>query len=216
MGRPIAINRVVKNILKRYLLEDRSFWRGTTIHKHHIPHFLLNDIARFWRTMAVDFAYKLRTGRVRVGRSEISSYECRASFYYVAGLVACFNCHLLFPEDDRSFIYGDEELCPEVIDIVNAIFSHKPLDNIALLGIDQTHLYPILTQFFGAYDSFLGMLRDEELRKHLENLAEGEGNRDTIFQEARAITHRFREATLNMLFDEKSGLGMLTRLYGVL
>ena len=28
---------------------------------YHVPRFLLNDFARYWWTMAVDFAYKQRT-----------------------------------------------------------------------------------------------------------------------------------------------------------
>jgi predicted nucleotidyltransferase len=216
IGRPIAYERVVKNILKRYLLEDRSFWRGTTIDKHHIPHFLVNDIARFWRTMAVDFAYKLRT---RSGEGwAIRNIKLRMSrkLLYVSGLVACFRCHLIFPGAWREAVSGDEDLRLEIVDVVDGIFSAKPLDIIASLGIEHAHLCPTLEQFFGAYDEFLGILRNDELRKHLETLAEGAGDDDPVYRLARTISHRFREASLTMLFDEKTQLNALTRLYGVL
>lgn len=215
IGRPTAHGRVVKNVLKRYLLEDRSFWRGTTVQGHHIPHFLLNDIARFWRTMAVDFAYKLRT---RSGEGwAIRNIKLRMSrkLPYVAGLVACFRCHLIFPEELRALAFGDEDSRLEVVDVVNAIFSFKPLDIVAILGIEQPHLYSVLSELFGAYDEFLGILRDEGSRKHLETLAEGAGEGDPLYQKARAMSHRFRDAILTMLFDGRSELGLLTRLYGV-
>jgi hypothetical protein len=59
------------------------------------------------------------------------------------------------------------------------------------------------------------MLRDQSLRKHLETLAEGSGDRDPLYRQARAMSHRFRDAILEVLFDEHSELGLLTRLYGV-
>ncbi len=215
IGRPIAHERVVKNILKRYLLEDLSFWRGTTVHRHHIPHFLLNDIARFWRTMTVDFAYKLRA---RSGQGwAIRNIKLRKSrkLLYISGLVGCFRCHLIFPEEDRESIFRDEASRLEIVNIVDAIFSDKPLDIIATFGIDQPHLYSTLLQLFGAYDEFLGMLRDDSRRKDLETLAEGSGERDPLYRQARAMSHRFRDAILELLFDEQSELGLLTRLYGV-
>ncbi|HUO31687.1 MAG TPA: nucleotidyltransferase domain-containing protein [Bryobacteraceae bacterium] len=57
VGREDAYKRVVRNILNRYLLEDRGLWKGSG---YRVPRFLQNDFARYWRTMAVDFAYKLR------------------------------------------------------------------------------------------------------------------------------------------------------------
>ena len=73
IGREDAYKRVVRSILERYLLEDRGFWRGT---QYRVPRFLQNDFARYWRTLAVDFAYKLRNVPARAGRFAISSCEC--------------------------------------------------------------------------------------------------------------------------------------------
>lgn len=51
--------RVMRNIFRRYLDEDRGYHavHGLRI---KVPRFLLNDISRFWRTMAVDYAAKRR------------------------------------------------------------------------------------------------------------------------------------------------------------
>ena len=211
VGRPIAHQRVVKNILKRYLLEDRSFWRGTT-EGHHIPHFLLNDFARLWRTIAVDFAYKLRA---RSGEKwAIRNIKLRMSrkLLYVAGLLACFRCHFLWDPEDRDNVYRDESLHPEIVDIIHSIFSDTPLDLIAAFLREHPHLDGTASLLFQAYDDFLGILRDPQQREKLETLTERAGS-DPIYQNARDISHVFRDAILDLFFDEK--LKPLTRLYGI-
>lgn len=67
IGRREAYDRVVKHILSRYILEDARFVSKDT--NFRVPRFLLNDLARYWRTMAVDFAYKRRT-RAQKRRSD--------------------------------------------------------------------------------------------------------------------------------------------------
>ena len=208
VGNSMAHERLVKNILKRYLQDDRSFWVGTTVHKHHIPHFLLNDPARFWRTMAVDFAYKLRT---RSGQGwAIRNMKLRTSrkLLYAAGLLGCFRCHL---EIGGTVSYDMEPLITEG---VQGIYE-TPLDMVARFLLDHRHLDTTTAQLFGAYDDFLGLLADHNSRKHLEDLPENEAKDDPVYRRARDISHRFRDALLDLFFDAESGLAELTRLYGV-
>jgi hypothetical protein len=206
----IAHERVIRNILTRYLLEDRSFWRKNG---HHIPHFLLNDFARLWRTMAVDFAYELRA---RSGdKWAIRNIKLRMSrkLLYVAGLLACFHSHLLLDEPkERESVYKDESFRPGIIEIVHSILLESPLDIVASfldkLGDDAT-----VSQVFRAYDEFLAVLLDSDLRKHLEELEEGAADSDSVYQKARETSHRFRNGLLDLFFGKK--LNLLTRQYGV-
>ncbi len=80
---------------------------------------------------------------------------------------------------------------------------------------DQEHLSATASQLFGAYDEFLGILRDPATRKRLAELSEGEADADATYRQAREISHRFRDALLTLFFDEKTELGKLTRFYGV-
>jgi hypothetical protein len=54
-----AHERVIRGIINRYLEEDNHLLDENSSH-YRVPRFLLNDIVRFWRTMAVDFASKQR------------------------------------------------------------------------------------------------------------------------------------------------------------
>jgi predicted nucleotidyltransferase len=216
VGRAVAQERVVKNILKRYLLEDRSFWKGTS-EGHHIPHFLLNDFARLWRTMAIDFAYKLRA---RGGKGwALRNIKLRMSrkLLYVAGLLGCFRCHIDFFDDEgwRDAIFRDESLRTEVFEMVSTVFSDTPLDILATFLDGHEHLSGTALRLFGAYDEFLGILLDPDRRQLLENLKESESGADATYQQARDISHRFRDALLELFFDDKTELAKLTRLYGV-
>ena len=205
----ITHERVVRNILKRYLLEDRSFWR---VDGHHIPHFLLNDFARLWRTMAVDFAYKLRA---RSGEGwAIRNVKLRMSrkLLYVAGLLACFHPHLFDFNPEERRLYEEKSFQPEIIDMVHSIFSDNPLDIVAGF-LDTEELRQMALPLFRTYNEFLGVLLDSDQRSHLEKLPEAEADTDLIYQKARETSHRFRDRLLDLFFGNK--LFPLTRRYGV-
>ena len=54
-----AYDRVILGVINRYLDEDNHLLSPDS-KSYRVPRFLLNDIVRFWRTMAVDFASKQR------------------------------------------------------------------------------------------------------------------------------------------------------------
>jgi predicted nucleotidyltransferase len=214
VGRPIARERVARNVLKRYLMEDRSFLHGNR-YGDHIPHFLLNDITRLWRTMAVDFAYKLRA---RSGKGwAIRNIKLRMSrkLLYVAGLLG-FRCQLDFGRDELDSLLREEGIPPDLVDFVDSIFSDKPLDIIAAFALEHRHLDDLSKRLFGAYDEFVGILLDQKRRERLETLPEGSGN-DVVYDEARRISHVFQDVLLELFFDKdkEPEVVRLTRLYGV-
>jgi predicted nucleotidyltransferase len=53
LSNPIVRERVIRNVLARYVVHDRSVpsRSGKT---QTVPHFLLNDVVRYWRTIAYD------------------------------------------------------------------------------------------------------------------------------------------------------------------
>lgn len=212
VGREDAYRRVIRNILSRYLLEDRGFWMGS---EFRVPRFLQNDLARYWRTMAVDFAYKLRS---RSGKGwAIRNVKLRMSrkLIYVSGLLACFRCHLDHTAEHWNSLENDLNGRSTVIQYLEQVFQETPLDITADVLLRFDHLKGAAKQIFDAYDQFLEILADAGQRQRLESLSEAEAARDPTYQSARRLSHDFRDGLLTFFFDRESGMETLTRNYGV-
>lgn len=204
VGRADAYDRVVTNILNRYVEEDYGFAQGRG--PHRVPRFLLNDFARYWWTMAVDFAYKQRT---RFGEgAAMRNMKLRMSrkLIYVSGLLTCFACELDCPaaaEPAEWVSYLRDRLkLPPIEILAGALLRHSHLDGTARI-------------LLGAYDEFLGVLADKTQRERLEELEPPEYEADAIYQRVRRLSHEFRDGLLELFFDKPSGLYSLTKNYGV-
>jgi predicted nucleotidyltransferase len=214
LGDVRAHERVVRCVLKRYLLEDHKFAERKA--KFHVPRFLLNDFARYWRTMAVDFAYKSRD---RQGQGScLRNIKLRMSrkLIFVSGLLSCFGCHLGVVGGGRCD--GQREACVECLE---NLMRHTPLEIVArtvlhlLDGPAEDKLLDAASRTFSSYDEFLGILSDHDKRKHLDDLPAGDMEHDVGFKAARAVTHKFRDGIDSIFFDAHTELATLTRLYGV-
>ena len=212
VGREDAYRRVVRSILNRYLLEDRGFWKGS---HYRVPRFLQNDFARYWRTMAVDFAYKLRK---RSGKGwAIRNIKLRMSrkLIYVSGLLACYRCHMDYSPEAWKATAQSPDRQRQVVDYFCEVFQATPLEIVSDVLLRYPHLDASAEKIVGSYDAFLGILADEGQRSHLESLAEEQAEQDSLFQSARKLTHEYRDGLLDVFFDTQSGLDNLTKNYGV-
>lgn len=212
IGRAEAYTRVVRALLERYISED--FGWSYSPRQSYVPRFLQNDIARYWRTVAVDCAYKrkerggegwaLRTVKLRLSRK----------LTYAAGLVACFRCSMLrdlhpgfdqLPGAERARIAAEE---------MEAFLRKTPLEMLAW-AYRHFELDESAAALFGSYDRFLGMMdSDERARLAALSLADAPG--DPLFRTARELGDAFQDA-LDELFlpQSRGGFYKLTRTYGV-
>jgi len=194
-----AYGRVLREVFNRYLEEETGL--PDPGGKHKVPRFLLNDIVRFWRTMAVDFASKqreragqgwgLRNAKLRMSRKLI----------FASGLLMCFSC---------SFVGADVPLVHHLIDRAKK----NPLEKLADALLTYEESNDTALKIFNAYDEFLAILDQDAIRKELEDLtAENAGTNET-FHKVRTISNDFQEG-LNQLFFKNRHLGPLTMKYGV-
>ena len=82
-------------MLDRYLAEGRS--------DHRPPRFFLNDVMRYWRTIAVDFAGKHREDERKWGLRNAKLRTSR-KMLFAGGLVPILRCHALRGADVRPFL----------------------------------------------------------------------------------------------------------------
>jgi hypothetical protein len=165
--------------------------------------------------MAVDFAYKRRT---RAGKgTAIRNIKLRMSrkLIFVSGLLGCFSGHLLLPEPELSTLIQMADAPYEFVRHLRRVFAQTPLKIVASVINRQEHLRAIGAQLFGAYDVFIGVLRDSDKRAHLDRLPPESEDSDMIYQQLRHASHEFRDAILTLLFDERTKLNQLTRTYGI-
>ena len=213
-----AFDRVRNGILQRYLDEDRGLLREGHIENNvrWIPLFLLNDFARYWRTMAVDFAYKqFDRGNSGYALRSIKLGTSR-KLLFASGLLACFWCD---PAISRSEMQTLKK--QSLIASLGAFLALTPLERLAqffqvhMNSAEPESLRTTASSLFGAYDGFLGLLNDREKRLHLERLKPEHEENDPVFKEARTIRRSFRLAVQEMFLGEGSPLLQLSIEKGV-
>ncbi len=219
LGRPEACDRVLNNVLSRYLTEDLGLWQKTK--DRGVPLFLLNDIARYWRIMVVDFAYKQRT-RANQGYA-LRSIKLGLSrkLIYASGLLACFSCYFDIPDEHWGTLSTSRS--PQLlIEHLRDMFRRTPLERLAAALIGYDSLLEPAKRLFDAYDRFIGLMADEvpvfdgkSPREHLETLDVASLETDPVYGEAREIRRAFGRALTEIFLDPKSELYNATIRYGV-
>lgn len=95
------------------------------------------------------------------------------------------------------------------------IFRDTPLEITEGILLQYPHLDDSARKILGSYNEFVGTLSDVRQRHCLDNLKEDEAGDDNTYQDAREISHEFRDGVLEFFFDEASGMCGLTETYGV-
>jgi hypothetical protein len=200
---------VIRAILSRYLADDPSWtWKPDG----KLPRFLLNDVVRFWRTMAVDFADKfhdqegekwaLRNAKLRFSRRLI----------LLTGMLACFSWRLHGLESSAAPV---DRTVEKAIAYFEYYFSRPPLDILAdELLLAGAPVEPCRT-IFSSYDRFLAILDDERSRLELQTIAREQADKSPVFQEIRELSHEFRDALLNWLYMPDTPLSTLVKQYAL-
>jgi hypothetical protein len=220
IGRSDAHERVLNNVLYRYLDEDRGLWFGSNPSK--VPRFLFNDVARYWRTMAVDFAYKQRTRPDGGFLLRNTKLRMSRKLLFLAGMLICFDCHTRFDDPGERGAFYKSKPVEAVIGRLREVVAKPPLEILASSLLPYSRFDMSIKKLFTAYDQFLGMLADETIlsngrskREHLDTLHVDEIEGDEIAQEAREISHRFRDAITELFLTRDTELGCLTIEFGV-
>jgi len=176
-----------------------------------VPRFLLNDIVRFWRTMAVDFAGKqrerggdgwaLRNIKLRMSRKLI----------FAAGLLMCFSCYTTLP----VVTDGAGKSTDILIQHLSPFIERPPLEILANALLQYSIPAQTVSGLLDSYDLFLECLNDMKRRDHLEKLSYEDSIGDTVFQQMRKIGQQFQSGLDRLFFQDNEELKRLIRQYGI-
>lgn len=164
--------------------------------------------------MAVDFAYKqrmrgnegfaLKNIKLRLSRKP-SPVSWRASVVT-----------WIF-QKRHAKTYSGKRMQLSLLKHLQGFLKATPLEILARLLLRYPKRREDAKALFSAYDEFLGLLSDKDVRARLEGLAPEDLN-DPTFQNARSISHRFRNALHSVFLENHSDNVDLYRLmieYGV-
>lgn len=226
LGPREAYDRVLSNVLWRYLEEDRGLWTGRSGSggvrakvRAKVPRFLLNDISRYWRTMLVDFAYKQRS---RAGRGwALRNIKLRMSrkLIFLSGLLTCFSPVLDLDEEAVEAIFGGDPTGggEQRVDLLTrhllGVIGRPPLETVAHALLQRCQADArhgdAARRLFTAYDHFLDLITDEASRCELSELGYDELGDSPAFTRGREIASRFQAAVAEIFLH---GDGPLTRM----
>jgi|SRR3984957_1197950 len=213
IGPPPAYDRVVRAIIDRYLEEEAHILiEGNQRFK--VPRFLLNDIVRFWRTMAVDFASKQRDRGGRGWGLRNAKLRLSRKLIFASGLLVCFGCNLDPRLQVKISTEGHDINLKHLANHIWECANSTPLDILAQ-GVQSVHdSHDIAKAIFSAYDEFIGTMADPDARAELKRMSPQESRSNPVFHRIRRISDTF-ETGLNDLFFHIDEIRRLTEKYGV-
>lgn len=190
--------RVIRAILDSYLEEGYGKWR------HGVPRFLLNDVVRYWRTIAVDSAAKAREQGDNKWAIRLLKLRTSRKLIFAAGLVTALERYGTNAEP-----WGREDLLESLAKTAGA----TPLDIVASVAIRDAAMEPYARAVFDAYDAFLQLLNDPDKRSRLDTIPRTEADADVVFQESMEVGRAFGLAIERFFFD--GSYAEAIRTYGV-
>lgn len=214
IGQSDARKRVLNNVLRRYLQEDAFFAAGKP-KSRAVPRFLLNDIIRYWRTVAVDFASKRRELAGEGWALRNIKLRMSRKIMFMSGVIMCFDCELKYRDLFERCLFGSASNPHSLIQLlVEEYVDQTPMDVCARAFIERGKLETARV-FFDAYNDFLVKLSNETIRSQLASLNDETAAENEQFQGLRTTSHKFQEAALKFFFHDNDEIKELAHQYGL-
>jgi hypothetical protein len=145
------------------------------------PRFLLNDLVRYWRTIAVDFESKMRDRKGEGWGLRNAKLRLSRKALFAGGLLPVLECYRHSADDILGYLYER--------------MSVPPLDRIADAFVDHGAVDPGI-RALNAYDEFLAILDDTEKRNELSELGLAEGRESSLFARIAELGKEFEAGLL--------------------
>lgn len=200
---------VIRAILNRYVADDPSWaWKPD----RKLPRFLLNDVVRFWRTMAVDFADKFHDQEGEKWALRNTKLRFSRKLILLTGILACFSWRLHGLESAGT---EESRTVENAISYFEGYFSRPPLEILADELLRMEAPLKICSTVLSAYDQFLAILDNKDARTELETIPRELAERSSVFQGIRQLSHEFRDGLLDWLHMPETPLYALVKQYAL-
>jgi predicted nucleotidyltransferase len=213
VGRCEAYDRVRRQILNRYVRDDRGliYGRGAT----KVPRFFLNDLTRYWRTITVDFVYKQRADAGKKWALRNAKLRMSRKLVFTSGLLRCFFCQL-DPEAEKARAELAAHRDPaEMLRYLDRQLNKTPLELLAEAASRPKIPETTARKLFNSYDAFLGILNNQEQRDELASLIPDQMGPSRTWKQVRTISEEFQAGLTELFYGPDEELASLIREYGV-
>jgi hypothetical protein len=166
----IALRR---KIIERYV--------DNTPRDHQLAFYMLNDIVRYWRTLAVDYADKT------YGASNPKPWAVR-------NIKLIFSRKLIYASGIFSVALTADRHKDDKAGILELMFSKTPLERLKYVSGDVA-----VERIWQMYSLFLEQISRRDVREHLDSLAVEEGATDKTFRTLKNEGHYFSRELMGLL-----------------
>lgn len=155
------------------------------------PRFLLNDLVRYWRTIAVDFEGKHRAAGNADEKWVMRNAKLRLSrkLLFAGGLIPVLLCRERPADEMAAFL--EHQLAAPPTDRIAAAF----------LAARGPGVLDIGARTLGAYDRWIGVLADRDKRDELTRLTRQDRDASATWREVRELGEQLEEGLLALLFQ---------------
>ncbi|HUE79397.1 MAG TPA: hypothetical protein VMN38_07180 [Sphingomicrobium sp.] len=164
---------VRRKILEKYV--------GDTPSDHQLAFYLLNDVVRYWRTLAVDYADKT------------SDASKKKKPWAIRNVKLVFSRKLIYASGLFSIALTADRRKDDKVALLEMLFAMTPIDRIRhVCGESQSE------SLLQMYDFFLDKMADQLTRDHLTGLLKSEKSSDPIFRQIKNEGHYFSRELMGL------------------
>jgi len=212
---PLVRERVIRNVLARYVLHDRAVQSRQTKDRYNkIPYFLLNDVVRYWRTVATDYASKKWERNSKGWATRNIKLRFSRKLVFIWGLIASLAAEL-FDTSSLDPATNEQEHLILLLEFIREQTEVTPLELLARVARQPNVKPETARRIFSAYDTFIGKLSDPDFRHRLDSVDFDNAADDEAYESVRGPSHDFRMGVNDLFFDEHAKLSKLIRKFGV-
>lgn len=180
-----------KTVLLRRYLGDRP-------KSHQPPRFLLNDVIRYWRTVAIDYEGKMERRKGAGWAIRNAKLRLSRKMLFAGGLLPVLRCSAVGADEMPAFL--EEQL------------AQPPVDRVAAAFLEHSAVEPGGRALL-AYSQFLDILDDAGKREELEAMDPDRQHRTPLWREVESLAAAFQRGLDALLFD--TSLHATARQYSV-